>query len=81
MTQLYLRFLDDKRQELERIAIAQWKAGTLSLQADQTIRGQIIELEEVIDTPFEQIVEFYQGAEGEGPEGEINEEADEGKAD
>jgi len=60
VSQVMLRFLADKRAYLERSAIDQWISGGLSLQADQTIRGQIIELFEIENMPFDALVDFYQ---------------------
>ena len=63
VTRLYRRYLADKREFIERAALDQWLSGALSLQADQTIRGQIIELVELSDLPFEAIYEFYKDQE------------------
>lgn len=68
VTKVVLGFLTDKTQFLERAALDQWLAGTLSLQADQTVRGQIIELNEVAEMPFGMLAEFY----GTDQEKEVN---------
>jgi hypothetical protein len=59
VTKVFRQYLRDKRAFIERVAIDQWIAGALSLQADQTMRGHIVELAELSDLPFEAIYEFY----------------------
>jgi uncharacterized phage-associated protein len=63
VTKLYRRYLAEKRAFIERAALDQWISGVLSLQADQTIRGQIIELAELGDLPFEAVYEFFKDQE------------------
>lgn len=60
VSKIFLRYLADKRAYLERAALDAWIAGSLSLQMDQTIRGQIIELFELEHISFEAIEAFYQ---------------------
>lgn len=63
VSKVFLKYLADKRAFVERAAIDQWVAGSLSLVADQTIRGQIIELYEIENLPFEAIDNFYRSEE------------------
>ena len=60
VSKVFLKFLADKRSFLERTALGEWIAGNLSLQMDQTIRGQIIELFEIENASFEQMKAFYE---------------------
>ena len=64
VTKLFLQYLRDKRAFIERAVLDRWISGALTLQADQTIRGQIIELAELSDLPFEALQEFYREEEG-----------------
>lgn len=59
VSKVVLRYLTDKRAFVERSALDQWIAGSMSMMADQTIRGQIIELLEIEQLPFEAIFNFY----------------------
>lgn len=58
-SKVVLQYLRDKRLFIERLALDQWIAGALTLTADQTMRGQIIELFEIENLPFEAIESFY----------------------
>jgi hypothetical protein len=60
VTKLFRRYLADKRAFMERTILDQWINGVLSLQTEQTVRGQIVELTELTDLPFEALVGFYQ---------------------
>jgi hypothetical protein len=59
VTKLYRQYLRDKRAFIERAVLDRWLNGALSMQEDQTIRGQIVELIELSDLPFEAICAFY----------------------
>jgi len=62
VTKVFRLYLEDKRAFFERTALNQWVNGDLTLYGDEgrTIRGQIIELIELADLPFEALVAFYQ---------------------
>lgn len=67
----FFNYLINKQAFLKHAALEQWVAGSQSFaDCNQTVRGQIIELEEIVDLPFEAIEAFYQerenGAESEG---------------
>lgn len=73
VSKLFFNYLTNKRAFLKHAALEQWVAGSQSFSdCNQTVRGQIIELEEIIELPFEAIEAFYQerenGAESEDPE-------------
>lgn len=59
VSKVVLQYLSDKRAFVERSVIDQWIAGSMSLMADQSLRGQIIELIEMHQLPFEAIFNFY----------------------
>lgn len=60
ITKWFLNYLINKRAFLKSVALENWLAGSCSFaNVDQTVRGQIIELEEICDLPFEAIEEFY----------------------
>jgi hypothetical protein len=46
------------------MALEGWISGSKSFASD-TVRGQIIELNEIIELPFEALVEFYRKEEDE----------------
>ncbi len=59
VTKVFLRYLHDKRRYLTTAMTEQWLGGSLSMQTEQTVRGQIIELMELEILPFEAIESFY----------------------
>lgn len=59
VSRFVLGYYEDKRAFIERAAIDQWISGKLSLQGDQTLRGQIIELIEAAEISFEGLQAFY----------------------
>lgn len=69
ITKLFFEFLRDKQAFLKAAALEQWVGGN---QWPETVRGQIIELEEILQIEPAVIEEFYRkddGAEREGTEG------------
>ncbi len=64
VTKVILQFLADKQSFIKTAALEQWVNGADTFtSSNQTVRGQIIELQEIIDLPFEAVVEFYQSQE------------------
>jgi len=64
VSKFFLKFLLDKQAELKSIALESWVNGSQSFSdCNQTIRGQIIELKEIAELPFEAIEEFYKDTE------------------
>lgn len=60
VTRWFLDYLINKRAFLKSAALENWLAGSKSFgDINQTVRGQIIELEEICDLPFEAIEAFY----------------------
>jgi hypothetical protein len=60
VTKWFFDYLINKRAFLRSAALENWVAGSQSFgDMNQTVRGQIIELEEITDLPFEAIEEFY----------------------
>lgn len=60
VTQWFLNYLINKQAFLKSAALEQWVAGSQDFaNINQTVRGQIIELEEIIELPFEAIEAFY----------------------
>lgn len=59
VSKVFLAFLKDKRDFMASAAVDRWVAGSLSLQEDQTIRGQIIELADLETMQFEDLDSFY----------------------
>lgn len=57
VTRFFFDYLINKRAFLKSAALDMWLGDPKSLT--ETIRGQIIELEEVIELPYEAISEFY----------------------
>lgn len=55
ITKLFFDYLRKKEEFLKTAATEQWLAGS---GWPETVRGQIIELQEVCDLPFEAIEEF-----------------------
>ncbi|MDE2099598.1 MAG: hypothetical protein KGL39_20265 [Patescibacteria group bacterium] len=71
VSKVFLQFLRDKQEFLKAAALEQWVGGSDSfVSCNQTVRGQIIELGEIAELPFEAIEEFYKEKEDatEGPE-------------
>ncbi|MDB5607796.1 MAG: hypothetical protein JWP25_4696 [Bradyrhizobium sp.] len=67
VTKLFIGFLLEKRKFLIDAAAEQWLGGSdVFATANQTVRGQIVELGEIADLPFEAIDEFYKERENEG---------------
>lgn len=60
VSKLFLKFLDDKRKFLGDHVFDLWISGSLTLQAEDTMRGQIIELFELKNMEFDAIANFYQ---------------------
>lgn len=66
VSKVLLRFLSDKQAYLKDAALQSWIDGSKSFaDCNQTVRGQIIELSEMIELPFEALVEFYRKEEDE----------------
>lgn len=69
VTKVLLQFLTDKRKYLIDFASEQWVGGSNSFaEMNQTVRGQVIELGEIVELPFEAIEEFYRQQENDGTE-------------
>lgn len=69
VSKVFLQFLRDKKAFLTNAMMEQWLDGRESFaQSEQTVRGQIIELGEIADMPFEHISEFYKQEEENGAE-------------
>jgi hypothetical protein len=67
VSKVFLQFLRDKKEFLTKAMMDQWLDGNEAFdRAGQTVRGQIIELGEIADMPFEQISEFYKQEEKDG---------------
>jgi hypothetical protein len=66
VTQLLHKFLTDKKAFVQTSVTDQFLAGTLRLGDDnaQCLRGQMIEMQELIDLPFEALVNFYASDDG-----------------
>jgi hypothetical protein len=67
VTRWFFDYLIAKQAFLKTTAQEMWLNGT---EPSQAIRGQIIELQEMIDLPFEAIEIFYQEKENDGTESE-----------
>ncbi len=64
VSKLLWAFLTDKKAFLTASATEQWLSGSSAFtDINQAVRGQIIELGELIDIPFEIIEAFYQETE------------------
>jgi len=64
VSKFFLKYLTDKREEMKAFALESWVNGSQSFSdCNQTIRGQIIELQEIAELPFEAIQEFYKETE------------------
>jgi hypothetical protein len=60
VSKVVLKFLSDKQEYLKQAALESWVAGSKSFaECSDTVRGQIIELDEMINLPFDAMVEFY----------------------
>lgn len=57
VTKWFLEFLRDKQAFLKSAALDQWLQ---SSEWPETVRGQIIELQEIAELPFDAIEAFYQ---------------------
>ena len=66
VSKVVLKFLADKQEYLKQAALESWVAGSKSFaECSDTVRGQISELDEMINLPFEAVVEFYRKEEDE----------------
>ena len=61
VTSIFLKYLADKQAFLKKTAQEMWLDGQ---EPSQAIRGQIIELQELIDLPFEAITALYEEENG-----------------
>ena len=59
VSKIFFQYLHDKRRFLTSAMTDQWLSGTLTMQTEQTVRGQIIELMELEILPFGAIESFY----------------------
>lgn len=76
VSKIFLQFLLDKQAFLKAASLDQWLGGADSFAScNQTIRGQIIELGEIAELPFEAIDEFYKEKENNAAEGIIYQES------
>ena len=69
VTKVVLQFLKDKQEYMKQASLERWLDTS---ELSETVRGQIIELQEMIDLPFEAIQAFYKeknGTESESPGG------------
>lgn len=66
VTSVFLKYLADKQAFLKKTAQEMWLDGQ---EPSQAIRGQIIELQELIDLPFEAITALYEEENGTESEG------------
>lgn len=66
VTKFFFKFLRDKTEFMTRRATEQWLDGKAW---PETVRGQIIELIEVLATEYEFIEEFYKESDVTKPEG------------
>jgi hypothetical protein len=57
VTRWFLDYLINKQAFLKSASLDMWLSDPKSLS--ETVRGQIIELEEIVDLPYEAIEEFY----------------------
>jgi len=70
VSKVVLKFLADKQEYLKQAALESWVAGSKSFaDCNSTVRGQIIELDEIINLPFDAITEFYRKEENDGVDG------------
>jgi len=71
VTRLIHKFLRDKKAFVQESVSEQFLAGTLGLGDDeaQCLRGQMIEMQELIDLEFAHLVTFYGSNDGDGDEG------------
>lgn len=63
MSKVFFQYLNDKRQFITDAAMERWVSGALSLLEDSGLRGQVVELLEIENTPFEALENFYQSEE------------------
>lgn len=63
VTSVVLKYLADKQAFLKNTAQEMWLDGNMPSEA---LRGQIIELQEMIELPWEAIEAFYQEQENDG---------------
>src|SRR6267154_2680186 len=76
VSKVVLKFLADKQKYLKEAALESWVAGSKSFaDCNQTVRGQIIELDEVINLPFEALIEFYRKEEDDETEATVRQES------
>lgn len=70
VSKVFFEYLREKQKFVKESALEQWVNGSEAFAScNQTVRGQIIELNEVIELPFEAIEEFYKEKEADGTEG------------
>jgi hypothetical protein len=76
VSKIFLQFMRDKQAFLKAAALEQWVDGSESFaNCNQTIRGQIIELGEMSECPFEAISEFYKQEESNAAKDTVNQES------
>lgn len=75
VSKVYFEYLRKKRDFIKSSALEQWVAGSDQFAScNQTVRGQIIELDEVVELPFEAIEEFFKEEEVNATEDSFHQE-------
>ena len=70
VSKVFLQFLKDKQEFLKAAALDQWVNGSESFaNCNSTIRGQVIELGEIAELPFEAMDAFYKEKAENEPQG------------
>lgn len=65
VSKVFLQFMSDYANTLEREALDRWRSGTLKLIDEQEMRGRVLTLRELTELPLEAVKAFYQKDEAE----------------
>lgn len=75
-SKVFLQFLRDKQEFMKAAMIEQWiSASEAFAQNNQTVRGQIVELGEIAELPYEAIEEFYKEKETDAAENPVDQKS------
>jgi hypothetical protein len=61
VSKIFLKYLSDYADALEREGLERWRAGTIRLVDEQEMRGRVLTIREMSELQFEAISVFYGG--------------------
>lgn len=59
MSRFMFQYLNERADEMEQLALAQWRSGKLTLVTEQEMRGRVSEMRDIAAIDFKAIAGFY----------------------